>query len=268
MKIDSKIFMTKYSQNNLNILLRKYSRYIKVVIIIIIFLVASYIVLSLGVFNVSKVNLYSSNRGDLLYVSRELEYEIKDIVIGENYFTVSKDILQQTLYSDPYVEYFWIEKKMPSEVYIYVVEKNPSYYITDGSDRCALLDENAFTLEIGDGEDMCSILLDKVNDIVKVEVSPFPVFEAKQQSSFYYALNISDIKKILSTYSMNIESTSITDGVSTIRLTTGQEAVFSFNQDLERQLARFVIILEQVRARNLEYTYLDLRYERPVIREK
>jgi len=133
--------------------------------------------------------------------------------------------------------------------------------------KCALLDERAFTLRDGGTKEECDSIKAGYS-IIEVDALPYPNFSVNTQSSFLYALSINEIKKVFDEYGLAIKSAVVKDGVCTLTLETDQKIVVSFNQSLNEQMARFVVVMEEVRNKNIVFSLLDLRYKRPVIRIK
>ncbi|HRI05822.1 MAG TPA: FtsQ-type POTRA domain-containing protein [Candidatus Dojkabacteria bacterium] len=222
-----------------------------------------------GVFNISKVHVKGIRSDNLTYISNDEISGIKKNILGKSYFDITYESISKQMSKIPYVQSFAIDKKFPYTVIIEIVERKPAYYITSGNNECALLDSSAYTLNAGSNKEECETLYKSSKvDALTVTSTQYQTFNAGEQSSYLFVLNFNDIRKVFDEYSYGIEKIKVKDGVCEVFVNENQSFVFSFNQELKTQLARFVVVSDQIKSKNIEYSLVDLRYERPVIRGK
>lgn len=236
----------------------------KQIIVVIIATLLIFGISYLGYFNITKVSITNEKGKEPLHIASESYVKIKKKIVGESYFNVSADTIGSVLKENPYIHNYWIEKEFPNRVKVVVKERVPSYLVISKEGKCALMDRDAFTLEVIDESEICSGYNE--SGVVKISANPFPVFTTGNQSSFYYIYNVNNIESVFSRYNYKIQKVNIKDGVCELFISDNQSVVVSFNQVLEVQLARFVVVIDDIRTKSIDFKLLDLRYERPVIR--
>ncbi len=236
----------------------------KQIIVLLVVILLIWGISYLGYFNITKVSITNEKGKEPLHITTESYEKIKRKVVGESYFNVSADTVGGELKNNSYILSYWIEKEFPSRVKVVVRERVPSYLVVSKEGKCALLDKEAFTLEVIEDSEICRGYSE--SGVVKITAHPFPVLTMGNQSSFYYIYNVNNIERIFSRYNYKIQGVNIKDGVCELFISDKQSVVVSFNQDLEIQLARFVVVIDDIRSKNVDFKLLDLRYERPVIR--
>lgn len=240
----------------------KYRKYIFFTIILVLI----YLLFQTDPFTISKVNFSSDNKEELQSIDSGLKDKATKSFLGENYISANANLVSDLMKENSYVKSFWVEKKLPNTINIVIKQRDPKYLIIyeDGLE-CAVLDSEAFTVEFDNDIETCEMKV-KESNLSKISVKPFPTFKRNTQSSFYYILNLVDIEKVFDNYGYRIEQVNIVDGVTTLKVQNGSEIIISFNQDLKIQLARFVVVIEDINSKNMKFSLLDLRYERPVIK--
>jgi hypothetical protein len=51
-----------------------------------------------------------------------------------------------------------------------------------------------------------------------------------------------------------------------VDLNSGQSFSFSMSEDIDTQLERFIAVANKIKSDNLEFKSIDLRFERPVLK--
>ncbi|MBI2356903.1 FtsQ-type POTRA domain-containing protein [Candidatus Dojkabacteria bacterium] len=246
-------------------ILRKYSKYLKYILYLVFLCLAVIVLPRISIFNIERVDIKNHEYKKTEYITQEFKRELKDQLVGKSYFSITSETISDITGKNPYVKSFWIEKTLLDKVQVNIVERVPVYLIKEKGGKCGVIDSDAYTLEVLENEEACTEYQSKMN-LISVDVAPFPILTPNTQSSFYYTYSINDITKILEKYGYEPDRFSIKDGVCQIQLEDKKIVVISFNQELKKQLARFVVIAEEIKNKNIKFSLLDLRYERPVIK--
>lgn len=200
---------------------------------------------------------------ELSYTNGGMILEDFEILENENFFlTELSDLREEAIQKHPFIENIYTEKVFPNRVIIHVREKEP-HFVASNQEGCFLLDDLGFVLAQGECSDL------KANYSVR-EVSGFDLnnidFELNSQSNFYNAEKIAEIIRVLNYYGYNVKEVVIENQVAEFTLHDERLFVFSFANDIEKQLKRFIIVKKKIDYDNISFETIDMRYERPVLR--
>ncbi len=127
--------MGMVKKTNKYIIKSKRKRFIKKIIITLLFLIMGIIIFitKSNIFIVKKVAVTNNP-----IITGEDVKERCEKVLGENIFFVSKSDLTNEAKKNPYVESVTVTKKFPKQININIVEKEGIYYIDEGKNKLIL----------------------------------------------------------------------------------------------------------------------------------
>ena len=89
----------------------------------------------------------------------------------------------------------------------------------------------------------------------------------KGTSSNYHQIDkIEKVVKVLNEYKLGVTEVSIVENITNFKVNGKNNIRISFNQDLVIQLSRLVAVLTELEKKNIIYTTIDVRPERPIIK--
>lgn len=233
----------------------------------IILLVGVLFVLQLtGVTQVSQISVVSNDKSDLQFVNaKNLENELNKKYTGKNFYTLSMlELEKEVKAQSPYIKEAYIRKIFPSFIKVSIVERDPAFVIGN-SGNCLLLDSERYSLEINesDWEACASSYLD--DNLIKIEsLDPLADFELGERAQFYDGENIEMVKKILIQNGYLLNKVKLQDGVYNFELVGDKVLKISAKEEWEVQQKRLIIVLAELQAQGVQFTALDVRYNRPV----
>ncbi len=184
------------------------------------------------------------------------------ILKGENFFlTDLTDLRSKAIKDYAFIENIYTEKVFPNRVVINVREKEP-FISVENEDGCFLLDRSGFVLL----ESGCSNLKSNysVKEVVGEDLNNIE-FVPNSQSSFFKAKEIFMVTNVLDYYDYRVRKVEVENQVAHFYLHDDTEMIFSFSEDIDTQLRRFIVVQNRIDYDNIAFKSLDLRYERPIL---
>ncbi len=210
------------------------------------------------------------------YITQEDLSESIKYAKENNYLSLNTSFLASKVKEEsPFVKELIITKSLPGSVTVSILEREPAIGLQIGSYGCVVIDKVGYVLEknekISEAEEET---VDCIEQFSKYQIPRLSIedtktsFTVNEQSAFYI---IEDLHKILLTtshYNLDITEMNLKDNVLTAKTSSEKELVFSMNQPIEEQLKRFISVIGQISQDVIEFTHIDLRYKRPVVRQK
>ena len=243
-------FLNRLSRVSVIVFLKKYS---PIFITLFLFLLSNVF----GLWNVRDIQFELKEESNI----NELELEEKvSSFKGENIFLLTPQEVKETLFEENgYIKEAYVEKKIPSTLYIKVEEYTP-LYIGYSSERCVLYSSEGFRIR-----EICKECLEECTDDSLVGISSNTLLESSKR--LIYIDEIQKISKLLDTFGFNIKKIEIGEGVSTFTA-TDHTFTFDMSYNLDIQLNRMYLVGKRINSESMEFTSLDLRFERPVMKLK
>ncbi len=224
------------------------------------FLIFIYIFLYSPLFLIKKIEV-----NDLSYLDASEISEDFDVLEGKNFFlTDLSDLRAEVIKKYAFIENIYTEKVFPNRVLVHVREKEP-FFVVNTDKGCFLLDKTGFVLS----EAECSFLKStySVKEVLGIDLNNID-FVPNTRSNFYNAEQVYEIISVLDYYGYNVKMLEIENQVVKLELHDGRFFVFSFTDDIEKQLKRFIIVKKKIDYENMSFESVDMRYQRPVLREE
>lgn len=226
-------------------------------------LIFVFIVLLTFAFGLWNVKNLQYNTDDLKNVSSfDLDSSLSDF-IGKNIFVVNPNELIEGIYTNlGFVKKASVKKILPNTLRISIEEHTP-LYIGYSSNRCLLFSDTGDLIE--------EICKDCENDCTgeasqMVHIKSNSVIESNGKLIFFE--EIFKVNNLLTEFNYKISSLSIEDGIAVFKDTMNHTFTFDLSNRLDTQLARMYLIGSKINEDVIQFTTLDLRFERPVMNIK
>lgn len=243
-------FLNRLSRVSVIVFLRKYS---PVFIVLLLFVLSNVF----GLWNVRNIQFELKEESNINPL--ELEEKISSFK-GENIFLLTPSEVKETLFEENgYIKDAYVEKKIPSTLNIKIEEYIP-LYIGYSSERCVLYSSEGTRIS-----EICKECLDECTDESLISISSNSLLESGKR--LIYIDEIQKISKLLDTFGFNIEKIEIEEGVS-IFTATDHTFTFDMSYNLDIQLNRMYLVGQKINSESMEFSSLDLRFERPVMKLK
>ena len=244
-----------------------------------IFLFSFFLIFSLsllfGLWNINRYEIVNTKGKDMeKSVVEEIEGYFKEHLESSNYFLFSPREFQESMYSDiTLLKSIRIEKVLPNKIVLFVEIHQPKYVAELSSNLCFLLSSEGFVLEeileddTEGGEELC-LNYARENTLIYFfsEDMEISVLENGKRR----LLLMEDINKVVETvetFNYKIVRINLENAVLKIYDESDRVFTFSTSDDIPTQLKRFLIVIAKIKNDSLEFGSLDLRFERPAMRE-
>jgi len=259
-----KIKLVKISRNGIVVFLKRNLIVFSVVILLIVSLL-------LGVWNISKYEVYDKSGGEIdSKVSKMIEKYVSENIIGKNFFKVNSTSLSELMPKNiSYVESVRIEKVVPNKIIIFTEIYTPKLVAVLKSSKCSLLSEKGYLLEelCKDSDENCCTEYAQKNSLYIFSSKDVDVANLGNGKSRLLVMeDVYKIVKAIQTYSYDIKTVKQEENMLNIVTTNDKKFVFSFSDDIDIQLQRLVVVMNKIVEGGLKFKSLDLRFERPVMK--
>ncbi|MCD4811824.1 FtsQ-type POTRA domain-containing protein [bacterium] len=228
---------------------KKWFKILKPFIIILIIILTITLLTWLGVFQIKKIEH-----------SKELQYvtnlsEATDKYLGEGYFSLDlKELKQEIFEVNGYVKDVDAQKIFPNSITLTIEEYNPMYYLEYG-ENCYIFSQEGLILEKESEYEVCNL-----ENGIQLSTSQNIVADKR----LIFDSEISQVVQVLEEFVWEISTIEVDEDV--LRISDGpREIVIESANSFDEQLAKLYLILEKVNIESIEYKYLDMRFERPVM---
>lgn len=236
-----------------------------------------------GLWNISRYEVVQMQGEDVdEEVLLQVEEYFNENIYSFNYFLFSPIQFQQQMYSNiAKIERIRIEKIVPNKIVIFLQTHEPKYIVDLGNDECNILSPNGYLLEIiskegeiededGNREIIEDLCVNYAVDNNLILFSTTDVEISKMEDGKRKLLLMEDINRVVEVveaFRYEINNVILNNEVLEITEMEGRSFKFSMTDDIDTQLKRYIIVIGKIRNDLLEFTSLDLRFERPVMNE-
>lgn len=222
-----------------------------------------FIVLLTFLFGLWNIKNLQYNIDDLKNVTpSELDSSLSNYM-GKTIFGINPNELIVEITSNiGYVKEASVKKILPNTLNIFIKEHTP-FYIGYSSNRCLLFSDTGELINeiCKDCQVECT---SEVSQMVYINSNT--VIESNGKLIFFE--EIFKVNQLLLEFNYEISSLNIQDGIALFEDTLGHTFTFDLSNQLEDQLARMYLIGSKINKDMIQYTTLDLRFERPVMNIK
>lgn len=240
---------------------------------LIIFILLFSLSLVFGVWDIKRYEVFDSS-GEI--VEEKIEKLITEYldhnITGKNFFSVySKDIENTVESNISYVKSVRVSKVVPNKLQLFVEIYQPRSIILDTENHCKLLSTTGIVLEelCQDAEDIPLCCTGHVSDgkyylFKSDEVDTSKLAGGKEK--LLVMKGISDIVKVVESFGFNIKQVILEEKVLHILDIDDKTHIFTFSDSIDTQLARYFVVMGKVKSDSIEFSSIDVRFERPVVK--
>ncbi len=226
----------------------------------------------LGFWDIKKYELYDVS-GDVVSeeISSSVSKYLKENVTGENYFLLNLSSLEKDLYLQiPKIKTVRIEKVAPNKIVLFLEAFDEKYVAYLRDQKCYLLAQEGVVLDLicEEAEKECCQEYALDNPLIyfsSAEVEP-SIFE-DDKDRLLIMNEVGKIVKVVETFNYKIKRIVLNKEI--VELYDESDRVFRFtiSADIDIQLQRFIVVAGKINSEEMDFSFLDLRFERPVMRE-
>lgn len=229
---------------------------------VIVFLIVLSISFLLGLWNVKNFE-YLNSKLDNVSI-KEIDSYLS-IYLGRNIFSLRpNDVTDTIIHSNGFVKKVTIKKVLPSTLSI-SIDEFPPVYMGYSSNSCLLFANTGELIKeiCKECEQECK-KESETNEMIYI--SSNSVIESNDKLIFFE--EIFKITTLLEEFNYSISSLTIEDGICTFKDTLQHTFIFDLTNQLDVQLARMYLVGTKINKDMIQYTTLDLRFDRPVMNIK
>jgi len=226
-----------------------------------------------GLWNVKKFSLYNLD-GSLLdeKISQLVTDYLENNVKGENFFFVYSGKLSENLIRNiSYVKQANISKILPNRINIVLEVYEPRIVSLTEGEKCSLLSIEGILLEElcvdSESKNACCKEESKKSNYIFFESNEVNMSDIEMgKKSLLLMDSFSKIVYIIESFGPKVLEIYIKDGVLDILDENSRIYRFALSEDILVQLSRLFVTLGKVRQDTIQYSIIDVRFERPVLK--
>ena len=227
----------------------------------------------LGLWNVKKFSLYNLDGSILEDKISQLviEYLEKNIK-GENFFLIYSGKLSEELIRNiSYVRQTSISKILPNRINIVLELYEPRIVSFTEGQKCSLLSIEGVLLEDlcadNESKNICCKEQSKKSNQIFLESDEVNLSDIEMGKKSLLVMNsISKIVYIIESFGPRVKEVYIKEGVIDVLDENSRLYRFSITDDILVQLSRLFVTMGKVRQDTIQYSIIDVRFERPVLK--
>jgi len=233
--------------------------YILIVIGVILFLRSP-------IFNISKTEILPFTDSQLKYIQTSVIDEKINHIYGQNYFKINEKEIAEKVKEEYLVEAVIVEKNLPDGITIKLKERTPFLTINLNETQCINIDKSSFAFDIATTTEDCLAKSDFYDTYYVTLVNSKNTYSLGETSNSFITDSLDKIIFAIEESKYNVSKITIKDEYLEVLLTNGSIIIFNLNHDVDIEIARLYIIIEEIQTDYKEFKTLDLRYERPIIK--
>lgn len=227
-----------------------------------------------GFWDVRKYELYDLGGGVVSEgISSSVSKYLKENVTGENFFLLNPSFLEKDLYLDiPKLKSVRIEKVAPNKLVLFLETFDEKYVAYLRDQKCYLLAQEGIVLDSicedeGVGKECCKqyAMDNSLTYFFSEKVEP-SIFE-DDKDRLLIMEEVGKIVKVVEKFNYRIKRIVLNEEI--VELYDEGDRIFRFtiSADIDIQLKRFIVVAGKINSEEMDFSSLDLRFERPVMRE-
>lgn len=225
----------------------------------------------LGIWNIKKYEIYDISGIEVPgNIVNETSRHIDENSLGENFFLLSPSELNKELVSKiSYIKSADVKKSLPNKLEIFVEIYQPELLSVLNGDQCYVLSSEGIMLERvceGESTDCCMSYIE-TNGLYLLTSSSVDISKLENGKEKLLVMeSISMVTKITESLGYGIKSVTLSGDILELKTTDDKILRFSMGEDLDTQLERLVIVAGKIKSDKIKFKSLDVRFERPVIK--
>lgn len=237
--------------------------------VFVFFLILSFLV---GFWDIKKYELYDLN-GETVSeeISLSVSNYLKENVIGENYFLLAPSSLEGDLYLGiPKLKTVRVEKVAPNKLVLFLETFGEKYtaYLRDR--KCYLLAPEGIVLDsvCEEAEEECCQQYSRDNSLIYFSSQEVePSITEGEKDKLLIMEEVGKIVKVIESFNYKIQRIVLNKEIVELYDDSNRVFRFTISADIDTQLKRFIIVAGKINSEEMSFSSLDLRFERPVMRE-
>jgi len=230
------------------------------------------ITLLLGVWDIKRHEVYDLDGNELDYSAySKIEQYIEENIFGRNYFVFSPSTERRNMYLNiPVLESVRIEKVIPNKVILFVEVYEPKYSAFLKNGGCNILSTDGVVLDAAceDLEKDCCREYSVDNSLIffsspDVEVSSFE----NEKDRLLILEEVEKVVTVVEAFQYKVETIKLENDILGVRDDEGRLFTFTIADDIATQLKGFIVVVGKIKSEHIDFSSLDLRFERPVMVE-
>jgi hypothetical protein len=224
-----------------------------------------------NVWNISKYEVYDLDGREIRsFLDEQIDKYFTENIVGSNYFTFSPTQYQEDMYIKiEYLKSVKIEKIVPNKITIFISQYSPMYVTVLKSDSCTILSSEGIVLEeicIEEGTECC-LSYSKDNELPlfsssEVDISLFD----DDKDRLLIMEDVSKVFQIIESFKFDIVEISLKSDILEFVDSENKKFVFNMAESIDTQIKRYIVVMGKIKSDNMEFQTLDLRFERPVMK--
>jgi cell division septal protein FtsQ len=259
-EIDVELLKRKRKLLSKGSMLKKKSKIFVYIFLIIVFF---YIFFYSPLFEIKYIEV-----NNLSYLDESTIYSEISYLKGQNFFLSDVPAARSRIVSNyVFVEEIHTEKVFPNTIVVKITERQPLLLANNAITGCYLIDGNGYVLSPQDSS--CSNLRENYDaiEIIGSDIDSFEFLHGTK-TQFYPAVKVNEIANVLQYYGYMVKSMQLNNQALEVKLVDDSSLFFSLTEDLDVQLKRLIILIQQIRENSMDFEIIDLRFQRPVLVEK
>ena len=238
-----------------------------VTIVILLIIVTNLV----GIWNIKKYEIYDISGAEIPpNILNDISKYIEENSVGENFFLLSPSELNNQLVSNiSYIKNVDVKKSLPNKLEIFVEIYQPELLSVLNGGQCYVLSTEGIMLERvceGETRDCCMGYIE-TNKLYLLTSSSVDISKLENGKEKLLVMeSISKVTKVTKSLGYNIKSVTLSGDILELQTIDGKILRFSLGEDLDTQLERLVIVAGKIKSDKIKFKSLDVRFERPVIK--
>jgi len=238
-----------------------------VTIVILLIIVTNLV----GIWNIKKYEIFDVSGSEIpSNIVNDIAKYIEENSKGENFFLLSPSKLNAELISNiSYIKSANVQKSLPNKLEIFVETYKPELLSVLNGDQCYVLSNEGIMLERvceGEANDCCMNYIE-TNKLYLLTSSSVDISKLESGKEKLLVMDsISKVAKITQSLGYAIEEVTLSGDILEIKVADNRVLRFSMGEDLDVQLERLVIVAGKIKSDKIKLKSLDVRFERPVIK--
>ncbi|MDD4381851.1 MAG: hypothetical protein PHE21_00705 [Candidatus Dojkabacteria bacterium] len=241
---------------------------------LLLFIFVLFVILStiFGLWNIKGYEVTNLSGEDIEdNLNKSISSYIENNVIGKNYFLLKLNSIEDSMISEiSYLEDVDITKILPNKIELLIKVYDPELVAILREDKCYLLSEEGAVLEHLCEEETVGCCTDYAqnNEFYILTAGLFDISSLENgKEKLLYMDNISKVIKVVKTLDYGISKISVTEELIDVTISGNRLLRFSFNQEIDLQLSRLLVVAGKIQSDDISFKSLDLRFERPVMKK-
>jgi len=235
-------------------------------IIITVLLALLYLFFTSDFFSIKTVIVEPFSGSSISYIDKEAVKNDLVYNIDVNYFTINEKEIIKTIKDKYYIaENIVIEKQLPDRILVKIDEREPFLTLNINSSSCAVLDKSSFVFDMATTSESCIKTSINYSTYYVSLVNNSNIYNVNEVSNEFLTNSLEKIIEAIENNNFSIDTITVNSDYIEILLTDKSILIFQLGDDIDTEILRFYIVVEELNRDYKTFKTLDLRYERPIV---